>query len=459
MRRLLNSLMLTALLLPTITTAQETIQLSLEESIDYALKHQVKMKNALLDQKSTLAQNREVTGMALPNLSANGGITYAPLVAGFLVDNFTKFGVMQYVDSNYWNQSAVNNTSDNQLNFALQPKWTSTATAQLTQILFDPGVMVALQARKKLEELARKTVSLTEQELKVEITKAYYDVLIAEQQKQLIDKNVERISKLENETREIYNVGLAEKIDVDRITVTLNNLKTQQTRIKQLVDLAYMSLKFQIGMQLQQSISLTDKLIDNELNAELLARPFDHNNRVEYQLLKTKSTLLKYDMKRYKLGWLPTLSAFGNYGYTLYNNADLFAAGDKWQKNSTVGIQLSLPIFDGFQRRNKMLQAKYTYQKTLNDVDNLKSALELEKTNAQITLRANLSNLQNQKSNMQLAEEVYNIAQTKYKEGVGSSLEVMNAETSLKEAQTNYFSALYDAITAKINLLKALGEL
>lgn len=462
MRQLLCTLTMIALLLPGAMLAQEageTLKLSLEESINFAMKHQVKMKNALLDQKSSLAKNKEVTGLALPNLKAKGGINYAPIIAGFLVPNFLKDGIRGYVDPNAWNQAAMSNTSDDNLLFALQPKYTTNATAELTQVLFDPSVMVALQARKKLEELAQLTVDMTEQELKAMIIKTYYDVLIAKKRLELVDKNVERISELHEEIRKTYEVGFIEKVEVDRITVTLNNLKTQQNNIRQLVEVAHMGLKYQIGMDVDQPIELTDDLDDNNLNAEILSHPFDYSNRVEYKLLNTTDKLLSYDLKRYKLGGLPTLAAFGNYGYILYNNTDLFARGDQWQDQATVGVQLTVPLFDGFQRRNKVKQARYAYMKNKNDMENLKNGLELEKENARITLRANISNVDNQKQNMKLAEEVYNISKTKYKEGVGSSLEVMDAETALKEAQTNYFNALYDASTARVNLLKALGEL
>lgn len=443
------------------TYAQDeaAMQLSLDEAISFALKNNTKIKNAKLDQASTIAMNKEVTGRALPQLSAKGGINYAPLVAGFLVPDFTKAGIRQYVLQDALNNDALQSTPDF-LNFALQPKWTSTATAELNQLLFDPGMMVALQARKSLEELADEQLRMTETDLRVEVTKAYYDVLIAEKRLELLDKNVERIGQLESETRKIYEVGFAEKLDVDRITVTLNNLKTQQTNVRQLVQVAYMVLKFRMGMDLEMPVVLTDDLEEENLDAELLSKAFDYQNRLEYKLLDMQGTLLQYDIKRYRLGVLPTLSAFGNYGYTLYNNQTLFDDNntEKWQKSALVGIQLSVPIFDGFQRRNKRIQADIAYEKNRNDLTNLTQALELEKVNAQIKLRSSLSNLSDQEANMKLAEEVYNVSRTKYKEGVGSSLEVINAETSLKEAQTNYFSAMYETITARIDLLKALGE-
>lgn len=460
MRQLLCTLTMIALLLPGVTRAQEgePLKLNMDEAVAFAMKHQVKMKNAILDQKSSLAKNKEVTGLALPNLKAKGGINYAPLIAGFLVPNFLLGGVTTYVDTPYWNMNEVSK-ADKFQTFALQPKFTTTATAELSQVLFDPSVMVALQARKKLEELAQLTVDMTEQELKAVIIKTYYDVLIAKKRLELVDKNVQRIGELEGEIRKTYEVGFVEKVEVDRITVTLNNLKTQQRNIRQLVEIAHMGLKFQIGMDVNQPIELTDELNDDNIGVELLSHPFDYNNRVEYKMLNTTDKLLSYDLKRYKLGGLPTLAAFGNYGYTLYNNAKLFDKGEPWQDNAMVGVQLTVPIFDGFQRRNKVKQARYAYMKNKNDIENLKNGLELEKENAQITLRASIANVDIQKQNMKLAEEVYNISKTKYKEGVGSTLEVMDAETALKEAQTNYFSALYDASTARVSLLKALGEL
>lgn len=459
MKHLIYSLSFIIALLPLAATAQEATELSLDDAINYALKHKAKMKNALLDQQNSLAKNREVTGLALPNVKATAGVTYAPLIAAFDVPNFIKFGVLDVVNTGALKDQSELAKVPNTLSFAFQPKWTTNPQVELSQILFDPSVMVALQARKGLEQLAQKNVELTEQQLKIEVMKAYYNILIAEKRQDLIDKNIERLQQLETETGEIYKNGLAEKVDVDRVTVALTNLKTEQNRIKQLVDLSYLNLKFQIGMPLDEEIVLSNELTEENMRADLLKYDLNVNNRREYQLLTLQNQLYQYDVKRYKLGGLPTLSLFGNYGYTLYNMDKLFDSKDKWQETALVGAKLSVPIFDGLQRRNKMLQAQYTLQKNENDLKDLRNGLEIEKENARITLQSNIASLSNQEKNMKLAEEIYNIAQTKYKEGVGSSLELMDAESALKEAQTNYFVALYDAITARIDLLKALGEI
>lgn len=445
---------------------QARLSMSLNDCLEYAEKNQVKIKKSLLDQQLTDAQNKEVTGLALPQFSAKGGINYAPLVAAFVVPNFMKemiagnpaAGADGMVKQSSLNTDVVNAMPD-QLMMAFQPKWTTTGTLEASQLLFDPSVMVALQARRTLEEMAAKNVSLTVQDIKVAVSKSYYNVLVAEKQKVLIEQNIARMNLMKFETEEIYKNGFAEKIDVDRITVTLNNLETQKVKIDQAIRLAYLSLKFQMGMPLTTELVLTDSLSDKQIDSDILQAKFEPGMRIEYQLMETQNRLLAYDLKRYKLAWLPTFSVFGNYGYTLYNMNKLMERGDSWQKSAILGANLNFPLFTGFQRKQKARQASLALQKNQEETYNLKMALELENENARITLKNNLLTLGNQKENMLLAEEIYNTARIKYKEGVGSSLEIMNAESALKEAQTNYFTALYEVIASRVDLQKALGQI
>lgn len=441
-------------------------EMNLAECLAYAERNQGKIKNALLEQQIAHARNKEVTGLALPQLAAKGSLNYAPLVAAFVVPNFIKdviagnpaTGQPGLVQDQALNQAVVD-AMPNQMLMAFQPKWTTTGTLEASQLVFDPSVMVALQARKSLEELSAKNVALTVQDIKVAVTKSYYNVLVAEKQKALIEQNISRMKLMQFETQEIYNNGFAEQIDVDRITVTLNNLKTQEIKMDQAIRLAYLSLKFQIGMPLEETLVLTDSLTEKQIDENILNADFDAVHRLEYQLLETQRELYSYDLKRYRLGWMPTLSLYGNYGYTLYNSDRLFYRGDDWQKSAMMGANLNFPLFTGFQRKQKARQAALTLQKAENDLNELERALELENENARISLRNNVLTLTNQEQNMKLAEDIYNKARIKYKEGVGSSLEIMNAESALKEAQTNYFSALYEVIAARVDLQKSLGQI
>jgi outer membrane protein len=456
-RLLLYSLSLIITLLPAVAQAQQPTALSLQDAVNHALKHQARVKNARIDEQSSLARNKEVAGLTLPQVKASAGITYAALVAAFQVPDFVGLRIKEVVQPGSLTD-AFRTTTPGMQSLAFQPKWTTNPQLEATQVLFEPSLMVALQSRKKLEELARKVVEKTEQDVKYDVTKSYYDILIAEKRKTLLDQNVVRISEMERETRVIYQNGLVEKIDVDRLTVTLNNLKTEQIKINQLVEVAYMALKFQIGMPLDNPVSLKDTLSEERMYSDLLSQSLEIKNRREYQLLEMQKDVLGFDLKRRKLESLPTLAAFGNYGYTLYNQGRLFDAADDWQKSAMVGVKLTVPIFDGFQRKNKVRQAQFAVDKTENDLQNARLGLELETITARINLQSSISALENQRANMRLAEEVYRISSIKYKEGVGSSLEVLNAESALKEAQVNYFGALYDATTARINMQKALGQ-
>lgn len=463
MRPKIVTLLLLTAIIPLSLMAQDTMKLSLKECLDFAEKNQVKIKNALLDEQTSLARNKEVTGLAMPHVNAKAGMTNAPLVAAFQVPNFIKTiiagdGVNPGLVSNQYLDSTTVANMPNTMSLAFQPKWTTTGSLEASQILFDPSVMVALQARKALEDLARKGVELTIQDVKVSLTKSYFSLLVAEQQKALVQQNIVRIEQLEKELKEMYKAGLAEKLDVDKITVALNNLKTQKAKVDQMVGLAYLALKFQMGMTLSQPIKLTEPLAEENLGNDLLKESIRFENRYEYQLMETQRNLYAYDLKRYKLGWLPTVALFGNYGYTLYNSTKPFETGSSWQRSAIVGGNISMPLFDGFQRKQKKKQAEFALEKSQNTLDNLKTAMTLEEENAKISLSNNLRSLATQRENMKLAEDVYNTTRTKYKEGVGSSLEILNAETALKEAQTNYFSALYDVMTSKVDLQKALGQ-
>jgi outer membrane protein TolC len=463
MRPQIVTLLLLTALSPIRLFAQDTLRMSLKDCLDFAEKNQVKIKNAILDEQTFLARNKEVTGLALPHINASAGMTNAPLVAAFQVPNFIKTmiagdGVHSGLVSNQYLDSATVAGMPNTMSLAFQPKWTTTGSLQASQILFDPSVMVALQARNALEDLARKGVELTIQDVKVSLTKSYYSLQVAEKQKALVQQNIVRIEQLEKELKEMYKTGIAEKLDVDKVTVALNNLKAQKTKIEQMVGLAYFYLKFQIGMPLIQPIKLSDNLSEENLGSELLKENIRFENRYEYQLMEIQKNLYAYDLKRYKLGGLPTIALFGNYGYTMYNSGKPFETGSTWQRSAMVGGNLSLPLFDGFQRKQKVKQAQFTLQKAENNLESMKMAMTLEEQSAKISLSSNILLLNAQRENMKLAEEVYNTTRTKYKEGVGSSLEILNAETALKEAQTNYFSALYEVITSKVELQKVLGQ-
>ncbi len=218
-------------------------------------------------------------------------------------------------------------------------------------------------------------------------------------------------------------------------------------------------LKFQMGYSGQDNLVLTDSLSITD-NSEISLSKIDVAKRSEYQLLESQQRLNTINVKRLKFGYLPSLVAYGSVSANGMGN-DLKYVGyiNKYYQTQLIGATLSLNVFDGFQRHYKIQQAKLDYKKGENNLKNLQLAIELEGASSIVNYNNATASLKIQKRNLDLAQNVYNVSQKKYEQGVGSNLEVINAQTSLKESQTNYFNAVYDMLISKVDYLKATGSL
>jgi outer membrane protein TolC len=243
-----------------------------------------------------------------------------------------------------------------------------------------------------------------------------------------------------------------------RLTVQKNNLLTEKTKIDNLIEVSYYLLKFQMGMPLSNKISLRDKLNDEAIKGDLLlANAVDYDQRTEMQLLKTGIELNKLDYKRYDKSWLPSIAGVGSFGYSTQTKRIKEFFTLPYFPTGALGLSVNMPIYGGGQRKAKMKQAELKIQQNEYDITNFRQVMDFEVSNARTAMKNSILSLDNQKANITLAEKVYDIAQKKYKEGLGTNIEIIQAQTALKEAQTNYFNSLYDAMIAKIDLRKALG--
>ena len=216
-------------------------------------------------------------------------------------------------------------------------------------------------------------------------------------------------------------------------------------------------------MPVDQKLVLTDKLSDMEfeiIDPEMTE--FSVANRIEYQIVQTNQRLTELNIKNYKSQYLPTLNANFNYGWTSGTNSfsDLTEFNDEtWFNFSSIGVTMSIPIFDGLRKSYINQQNRLSLKQLDKGLKQTKNNIKREIESSVISYNNSIRNMRTQKENMELAEDVFEVTRIKYKEGVGSNLEVVEAESDLKEAQTNYYSALYDAFVAKIDLLKAQGRL
>ncbi|MBS0028630.1 TolC family protein [Chitinophaga sp. 22321] len=421
----------------------EPISLSAQEAVDYALANQSAVKTAKLDELIQLAKNKEISGMALPSITGAGSYQYNPIVQKQMF-NAKNFGA----------------PTDSFTAISFQLAHNMLGEVKLTQTLFDPSVLVALQARKTLETLVSQGVAKSKIDVKSNVYKAYYNVLSANKALDILSENITSLEKILSETKEIYKNGLVEKLDVDRLVVQYTNLQTEQTKLRNLVELGTASLKYQMGMPLKQAITLRDTLSTEKIVADVLDMDkFDYSQRIEYQLLETQKKANEYDLKRYKLKGLPSLQLFASTGALRGSDKFDYFQGPMWYGYVNTGLNLSLPIFTGFQRKRQVDQAWLAVKKSEVAIENAKLGIDLEREQSASTFRNNVLTLEAQEKNMELAKDVHHTTQIKYREGVGSSLEMTTAENDLLTAQNNYFTALFNAIVAKIDLLKSYGKL
>ncbi len=441
----ISALLTLAGLLGSLPTPAQT-PYTLQAAVEYAIKNNINIKNTQLDAKSAEARIGEIRAAGLPQVSANFGLT----------DNL----IIQraFLPAAFFPGSKPD---DPPIAVQFGVKYAGNLGASVNQLIFSGSYLVGLQAAATYRELAQKNVTQSKVNIAEAVTKAYYSAQVAVERAKVLDLNIERLDTLMRDTRATFEAGFVEKIDVDRLEVQLNNLKTERQKVQNLIELSYMLLKFQMGMPLTDQIVLTD--IVNESDTNNLPAPssneVDYSKRVEYSVLNTQGELAKLDIKRIRSGYLPTVSAFASYGYNTGRNdfGDVFSK--KWFNNSAIGLNIQIPIFDGLTKKFQLQQAQITLDKLNQSRELLSQSIDLQMQQANITLTNSLETLATQQRNVDLAEEVVRVSKIKYQEGVGSNIEVINAESSLKEAQTNYFAALYDVLIAKVDLSKSRGEL
>jgi outer membrane protein TolC len=336
----------------------------------------------------------------------------------------------------------------------------ATGTAQASLLVFSADYLIGLKATKEMIGLMNISVARSKTETVSQVSKAYYGVLVNRERIKLLDINMTKLEKLLNDTRAFNQQGFVEQIDVDRLEVSFNNLKTEKEKTERLMSLSEYVLKFQMGYAGKEALTLTDSLSISGPADNIDASKIDFMKRSEYQLLEKQQSLNTINIKRLKFGYLPTLVAYGSLGYSgMRNDLDFFTRQHNWFPTALIGGTLSLNIFDGLQRHYKIQQAKMEFKKGENNLKSLQLAIELESASAAVNYNNAVSSLQTQKRNLELAQNVYDVSQKKYAQGVGSNIEVVNAQASLKESETNYFNAIYDMLIYKIDYLKATGTL
>ena len=443
---------------------------TLEECIEYALTNNSVSKNSKLDEKIAESVVQETIGIGLPQINASATL----MQNGKLPRFFTTYTGS---DGFLGDLSGVQGIEVGDVvaaeNF-FQLKSSGDVGLSVSQLIFNGSYIVGLQASNAYKELSYKTTNLTREQIVQGVTKAYYAVLINRERVGLFESNIARVDTLLRNTREMFKNGFAESIDADRIQVTLNNLIAEREKFVNLNELGVAVLKFQMNYPMTDSIIVSGNIQDVKIDVNLAAyrENWDYRSRPDYQVLDASKKLQEYNLKNKYAVSLPSLGAFLNYGFSTQSadigglfktNSNIEDSGglgpDKWYNYSSYGLSLTMPIFTGLQNRQRVQQEKIKLQKIQNDFVGLKSSIDLEIRQSSLVYDNALKSLDIQQQNIDLAGKVAHVTKIKYEQGVGSNLEVVDAEDALRQAQTNFYSALFDAMIAKVDLDKAFGKL
>jgi outer membrane protein len=429
---------------------KEVYSFSLKEALDYAEKNSVKVKNALLDYQIQEQSNRATVSEALPQISGSLGFTdyfQSPVaVAPGSIDKLfdpTATGPFPKLQS-----------------LAFSVPYNANAGITLKQILFDGQVFVGLKARQTSLDYYRKSQEVTEQALRANIYKVYYQLLLSRTQIALIDANIARAQELQHNTSEMFKNGFAEKLDLDKATVQLSNLQSSKLQTLFMIDDGYLGLKMLLGMPIRDSLALTDTLTYDMVRDGALDDNYKYSDRRDYQLLEINKKLNEFDIQRYKKQYIPTASLTANYTQTGYglDFSDIYKFSF-WYPSSYVGLNISVPIFDGYYKQANIRKSTLMLQQTRNNMEALQISIDNDVKQAQLKFASSMATLDYEKQNMELASSVYEQTRKKFEQGLGSNTEITSAQTDLIQAQNNYFNALYNAVAAKVDYQNATGKL
>ena len=424
-----------------VSFGQAELSLSLDQALDMALQKNTTMLNAALDIDYAETQVNEIKAQGLPQVNGSADFSHT-----FKIPT-------QIIPGDFVGQPGTTIATQFGVPFNVN------VGVGASQLLFDGTFFLGLKAASEFVNISKLSASASEIDIKEGVTKAYYMALISQQNIGQLNTSLANIKKLQSETEQLYKAGFAEKLDVDRLTLSVSNLEININKLQNQAKLAKQLLLNTIGVDVNQELTLTSK-IPGEPTSDSYAAVFNPDNRIEIKLIDQQQELNQLNLKRYKMGYFPSL--YGNFSYgssTFASDGKFGELGDDWYGNGRYAVSLNVPIFDGLYKKAKMDQAKIDIKKTENTKQQALLGMNLQVSQAKTNYLNALKTIELQKKSQDLAESIFNTTKIKFTEGIGSSFEMINAESELTQANTNYLNALYELNIARIDLNKALGIL
>jgi outer membrane protein TolC len=419
----------------TTDTGKNGRSFTLRQCIDYAMQHQPGLNIARLNIDVTKATNDAALGAWLPQATASGQLVH----------------YLQTDNGNNTNGTTISNRNNSNNTFI--------PGIQITQSIFSPGLLYAYRAAPLYAKQAQQATDSTKIFLVSGVSKSFYNVLLTLEQINVLKEDTARLGQSLRDAYHQYKGGIVDETDYEEAEITLNNSVAQLKQATQNVVPQYAALKRLMGLPPEQQFNVSfDTLQMMDAIHMDTTQQLAYEKRIEFQQLNTLASLQDEQVHFYRFQWVPTVSAFYNYNLGYYSNqfSGLF---NNSYPSSLIGLSFNIPIFAGFTRLNNLKRAKLERQIIDWQRTDLKSQIYQEYTTALANYRSNMYSLKLLQKNVTLARRSYFVVTLQYKQGIVPYLNVITAESNLITSEINYLNDLFQVMSSKIDLEKAMGSI
>ena len=432
-------ILITVLSLNLGLSQEQTYSFTLDEAIQFALENNYAAINANRDIIDAQKQKWETIAGGLPQI--NGSVGY---------QNQLKQPVTLLP------AELVGGAAGEFIPVVFSQPQSLTATATLTQQIFDGSYIVGVQATKAFLSYSANNKEKTELDVRKQVVEAYGNVLLAEESVKILEKNKANLKKNLYETTKLYENGLGDEESVDQLQITLSSVENQLQNALRLKEITLQMLNVSLGLDLNAPTQLQENLEDltvSKMDLSILSTAFNISDNVDYKLAENLNEQRYYEWKLSRSRALPTLNAFVNYGSSSYSESfDFFSGDPEWFDSSILGFDLNIPIFSSLKRSASTQRAKIALEKAKTQLTEAEQQIRLQLENAKNDYTLAINNYETAKQNLLLSERIENKNQIKYKEGLATSFELRQAQTQLYTTQQEFLQSMVEVINKKTDL-------
>ena len=424
----------------------DTLTLTLEEARRHALEHSHNIKTAHLDHKIADRQLWETAAIGLPQINGSVGYQYFTDIPTSLVPaEFFGGEPGEFMEIQFGTEHNV------------------TTALNINQLIFDGSYIIGLRAARVFSRLAQENLQKTENEVINTVTKTYYLALMTRDNISLVSQNLDNMEKSFQETKMLYEEGFTDRINVDQLRLTLSNMKNRLASLERQHQVTLNLLKFQIGIEQKTPVRLEEeltKLFEQSLIMEYKTGDFNPESHIDFRIMQSQEALSFKNLRRHQSAYLPNISAqFVRQESAMRGEFNIFDGSEPWFPTTFFGLNINIPIFSSGMRSSHVQQAKLELEKSKIHKNQVYQALKLEVSEAEAQFENALKQYINEKENLELANKILNQTTIKHREGLATSLELTQASDQMISTQANFLNAMFELLSAKNDLEKALGKL